>query len=73
MLKLVPCSQPRDVHLLTKFNSLFNSCSFDYYKTQIQTERQSQSLNHQITQIIILNGKLLRLFDMSVQHYKCNG
>ena len=39
MLKLVPCLQPRDAYSLTKFNSLFNSCSFDYYKVKIQTDR----------------------------------
>ena len=52
MLKLVPCSQPRDVYPLTKFNSLFNSCFFDCYKIQIQTETRSLSLNHQIAQIL---------------------
>ena len=48
MLTLLPCSQPRDVYPLTKFNSFFNSCTFDYNKIQIQTETRSLALNHQV-------------------------
>ena len=32
------CSHPHNVYLLKKSNSLFNSCSFDHHKIQIQTE-----------------------------------